>query len=79
MPALSTVRTQPARRAPAIEYVSVEAARPLLGRPGKPAVRSRILALGLRGELDIRQTPAGHFVVMLASVREYNARLHPEG
>jgi hypothetical protein len=66
--------TKSARRAPEAQYVSIEAARPLLGKPGRPAVRSRILALGLKGELDIRQTSAGHFVVMLDSIREYRRR-----
>ena len=51
-------------------FLSIEAARPLLGRRGRPAARQTVLALGLRGELAIKQQ-AGRFVVSRDSVTRY--------
>lgn len=75
MPGLSTAtRQRSARNLSVAQYVTVEAARPLVGRPGKPAARHTVLTLGIRGDLDIRQNSAGHLVVMLDSITRYNER-----
>jgi hypothetical protein len=68
----NTIATKPALAA-VDQYVSIEAARELVGRRGKPAARQTVLALGLRGELEIRRIGA-RFVVTRASIERYRAR-----
>lgn len=69
MPALSASPTRPARTEQS-STVSIETARKLIGKPGRPMGRQTILAEALRGRLDVLQTPHG-FVVPLASVEAY--------
>lgn len=60
-----------------VEGMSVEAARPLLGKDGRPAARHTVLSLALRGEVEARRI-AGRLVITTASVLAYRARRERE-
>lgn len=52
------------------EFVSVSAARALVGRRGKPVARQTIFVLAACQRLDVRAI-AGRYLVSIASIREY--------